>query len=47
MIYRTISLYDLIHQRIGKEKIKEILSDFSCPLDEDANYYKYIDMPFI
>ena len=39
MIYRTISLYDLINQKVGEKAIKEILSDFSCPLNEDVDYF--------
>lgn len=39
MIYRTVSLFDLINQGVGKMKINEILSNFSCPLDEDVNYF--------
>lgn len=36
MIYRTISLYDLQRQNIGKDVIKNILSDFYCPLNSDV-----------
>ena len=41
MIYRTISLYDLINSepKIGKDEIKKILSDFSCPLNPDVEYF--------
>ncbi|WP_373127462.1 hypothetical protein [Dielma fastidiosa] len=39
MIYRTISLYDLINQKVGEKAIKGILSDFSCPLNEDVDYF--------
>ena len=39
MIYRTISLYDLINQEIGKDKIMTILSDFSCPLNLDVEHF--------
>lgn len=38
MIYRTISLIDLINQ-VGKETVKDILSNFSCPLNEDVEYF--------
>lgn len=39
MIYRTISLYDMINQKIGKDEIMKILSDFSCPLNPDVEYF--------
>ena len=39
MIYRTISLYDLLNQEIGKDKIMTILSDFSCPLNLDVEHF--------
>lgn len=39
MIYRTVSLYDLIKQEIGKDEIKKILSDFSCPINKDVEYF--------
>lgn len=39
MIYRTVSLYDLMNQGVGKETINRILSDFSCPLNPDVEYF--------
>ena len=39
MIYRTVSLYDMINQKIGKDDIMKILSDFSCPLNNDVEYF--------
>lgn len=38
MIYRTIMLRDMLEE-IGEEKTNDILSDFSCPLDEDIENY--------
>jgi len=29
----------LINQKVGEKAIKEILSDFSCPLNEDVDYF--------
>ena len=39
MIYRTISLYDLQMQKVGKDVIQKILSDFSCPKNPDVEYF--------
>ncbi len=39
MIYRTVSLYDLMRQKVGKETINKILSNFSCPLNSDVEYF--------
>lgn len=36
MIYRTVKLYDLMKENVGKEIIDEILADFSCPLNDDV-----------
>ena len=39
MIYRTVSLFDLINEGVGKEEIKKLLADFSCPLNEDVEFF--------
>lgn len=39
MIYRTVALYDLMNQGVGKETINRILSDFSCPLNPDVEHF--------
>ena len=39
MIYRTVKLYDLIKAEVGKEKIENILADFSCPLNSDVETF--------
>lgn len=43
MRYRTVSLYDLmsLEHEIGKSEIKKILSDFSCPLNEDVEFFMH------
>lgn len=41
MIYRTVSLYDMINQKIGKDDIMKILSDFSCPLNPDVEDFMH------
>ena len=44
MRYRTVSLYDLmsLEHEIGKSEIKKILSDFSCPLNEDVEFITFV-----
>lgn len=39
MIYRTVKLYDLLHSKVGKEEIKNVLADFSCPLNDDVENF--------
>lgn len=43
MRYRTVSLYDLIslEHKVGKNNIKRILSDFSCPLNSDVEKFMH------
>ena len=36
MNYFTVSLYDLLKRGVGKEDIMKILSDFSCPVNNDV-----------
>ena len=40
MIYRTIYLNDII-KNFGKETAKEVLSDFSCPLNKDVEVFAH------
>lgn len=37
-VYRRFSLKELIEQ-IGEEKVNDILSNFSCPLNRDVEYF--------
>lgn len=41
MIYRTVSLFDLQQQKIGKNEIMEVLSNFSCPLNKEVEYFMH------
>ncbi len=41
MIYRTISLYDLQRYKIGEGEIKKVLSNFSCPLNSEVEYFMH------
>jgi hypothetical protein len=41
MLYRTISLFDLQQQKIGKDEIMKVLSDFSCPLNKEVEHFMH------
>ena len=38
MIYRSIQLNDLLKQ-VGRKEVEKILADFSCPLNDDIEYF--------
>lgn len=38
MIYRTIQLRTMI-EKVGRKETKDFLSDFSCPLNKDVEYF--------
>ncbi|MCD7892328.1 MAG: hypothetical protein LUG60_01375 [Erysipelotrichaceae bacterium] len=39
MIYKTISLYDLMKQNVDKKYIMQILLNFTCPLNPDVENF--------
>lgn len=46
MYYRTISLKDII-EKFGKTEANRVLSDFSCPLNKDVEFFcHYKAVPF-
>lgn len=42
MNYFTVSLYDLLKRGVGKEDIMKILSDFSCPVNNDVENFLHV-----